>query len=63
MNGRLEQAEEWVNDLEDRVTEINQAQQKREKRIMQVKNRDRELKDSIKHNNIHIMGVSEGKER
>ena len=39
--------------------ESNQVKQKREKRIMQNENRLREFSDSIKHNNIHIIGVPE----
>ena len=39
--------------------ESNQVEQKREKRIMQNKNRLRELNDSIKCNNICIIGVPE----
>ena len=38
MNSRLEEAEEQINDLEDRVTESNQAEQKSENGIMQNKN-------------------------
>ena len=37
--------------------ESNQAEQKREKRMMQNKNRLREISDSIKHNNICILGI------
>jgi len=40
--------------------ESNQGEQKREKRIMQKKNR--ELSDSIKHN-LHIIGFPEVEER
>ena len=29
MNSRLEESEEWINDLENRVMESNQAEQKR----------------------------------
>jgi len=39
--------------------EDNEAEQKRERRIMQNKNRLKELTDSIKYNNIHIIGVLE----
>lgn len=31
INSRVEEGEEWNNDLEDRVMEGNQAEQKREK--------------------------------
>ena len=53
-SSRLEEAEEWINDLEDKVMESKEAEQKRE-RIMQNENRIRELRDSIKHNNIFII--------
>lgn len=41
----------------------NQAEQEREKRIIKNKNRLRELSDTIKHKNTHIIGVLEGEER
>lgn len=59
MNSMLEEAEEQINDLEDRVMESNQ-EQKREKIIMQNKNGHKELSDSTKCINIHILGVPEG---
>jgi len=43
--------------------ESNQGEQKREKRIMQNQNRLRELSDSIKHNNICIIGVPQEQKR
>ena len=60
---RLEEAEELISDLEDRVMESNQAEQKREKRTGQNKNRLRKLSDNIKHNKIHIIGVPKEEER
>ena len=39
--------------------EINEPEQKRERRIMRHENRPRELNDSIKSNNIHTIGVTE----
>ena len=32
VNSRLEEAEKWITDLEDRVMESNQAEQEREKK-------------------------------
>ena len=61
MNNRLE-AEGQISDLEDRVMESNETEQKRE-RIMQNKNRLRDLSGSIRHNSIHIMRVPEEEER
>ena len=46
-----------MNDLQDKVMEITQGEQKR--RIMEQENRFRELSDSIKHSDTHITGVSE----
>lgn len=39
--------------------ESNQPAQKRAKRIMQHENRLREFSDSMKHNNIYIIGIPE----
>lgn len=62
MHNRLEEAEEWISHLEDKIMENHEAEQKREKRCMQHENKLRELSDFIKHNNIHIIKVPE-KER
>ena len=42
--------------------ESNEVDKKKEGRIMQNKNRFRELSDSIKHNNICIIGIPEKEE-
>ena len=63
MNSRLEEAEEWISDLDDKVMESEESKPKRERRIMQHKNIPRQLSDSIKSNNICIIGVSEEKEK
>ena len=59
MNTRLEESEEQSNDPEDREMENNEAEQKREGRTMQNKNRLRGHSDFITHNNFHIIGVPE----
>ena len=63
LNSRVEDAEEWISKLDERLEEITQAEQKREKGIRQNENSVRELWDNIKHTNIHIIGVPEGEER
>ena len=63
INSRIHEAEERTDDLEDRAMESNQAKQMRERKIMQIENSLRELSDSIKHNNIHIIGIPEEEER
>ncbi|KAF0879674.1 LORF1 protein, partial [Crocuta crocuta] len=58
MNSRLEEAEEQISDLGDKIMENNEAEQKRERRIMQHEDRLRDLNDPIRCN-IHCIGVSE----
>ena len=49
--------------MEDRLEEITDAEQKREKRLKTNEESLRELWDNVKRTNIHIIGVSEGEER
>ena len=58
INSRITEAEEQINDLEDRMVEITATEQNIEKRI---RNEDslRDLWDNIKHTNICIIGVQE----
>ena len=60
INSRLHDTEEWISELKDRVVEIIDAEQKKEK---MKRNEDslRDLWDNIKHTNIHIIEVPEGK--
>jgi len=52
----LQEAEEHISDLEDRVMENNQAEQVRDKQMLYKENRRRELNDSIKCNNSALKG-------
>ena len=49
--------------MEDRLVEITDVEQKREKRLKTNEESLRELWDNIKHTNIHIIGMPEGEER
>ena len=49
--------------MEDRLVEIMDAEQKREKRLKINEESLREFWDNIKCTNIHNTGVKEGKER
>ena len=40
----------------------NQAEKNEREKIMQIENSIRELSDSIKHNNIHFIGIPEEEE-
>ena len=62
INSRITEAEEWMNDLENRMVEITATKQNIEKRI---RNEDslRDLWDNIKCTNIHIMLGSQKEKR
>ena len=60
------EAEEQINDLEDRMVEITASEQNTQKRMEKKKTKEdslRDLWDTIKRTNIHIIGVPEGEER
>ena len=63
INSRITEAEEWINDLEDRMMEITATEQNIEKRMKRNEDSLRDLWDNIKCINICIIGVPEGKER
>ena len=63
INSRISEAEERISDLEDRMVEFTAAEQNKEKRMKRNEDSLRDLWDNIKHNNIHIIGVSEREER
>ena len=39
MNTRMEDAEEWISDIEDKIIENNKAEKKRERKILDHKSR------------------------
>ena len=58
IESRLADAEECINDLEDRVIESTQAEQQKEEKKSLNEDRSRVL-GNIKQTNIYIIGVSE----
>ena len=58
-NSRIQEAEECISEVEDRLVEIMDAEQKREKRLKTNEESLRELWDNVKCSNIHIIGVPE----
>ena len=62
INSRITEAEEWISDLEDKITEITTAEQNKEKRMKRIEDSLRDLWDNIKHTNIRIIGVPEEEE-
>ena len=59
-NSRITEAEDRISEVEDRMVEINEAENKKEKKIM-IRNEDnlRDLWDNVKCPNIQIIGVPE----
>ena len=62
ITSRITKAEEWINDLEDRMVEITATEQNIEKMMKRNKDSLRDLCSNIKYTNIHIIGVPEGEE-
>ena len=62
INSRINEAEEWISELEDRVAETTVLEQNKEK-MKRNKDSLRDLWDKITCTNIHIIGDSEKEER
>ena len=61
IDGRLDEEQHQISNVEDKTTVRVQAQHQQEKRILNNGESLRNLWD-IKHNNIHITGLPEGEE-
>ena len=59
---RINEAEEWISDLEDKIVEITTAEQNKENRMKRIEDNLRDLCDNIKRTNIQIIGVPEEEE-
>jgi len=59
INSRIIEAEQQINDLEDRMMEITATEQNVEKRMKSNEDSLRDLWDNSKHTNICIIGVPE----
>ena len=59
VNNSAKQAEGRINEVEDRMVEINEAERKKEKRIKRNEDNLRDFWDDVKHPNIRIIGVPE----
>ena len=63
INSRIMEAEEWVNDLEDKIVEITTTEQSKEKRMKRIEDSLRDLGENIKCTNIKIIGVPQKEEK
>ena len=59
----IEEAEERIGELEDKIMHKEGVEKKRDKTIQEYEGRIRELSDAIKQNNIRIIGIPEEEER
>ena len=62
-DSKIQEKEKQGSKLEDRVVEIADMEEKREKRLKRNEGNLRELWGNAKCTNIHIIGVPEGEER
>ena len=63
INSRISEAEEGINELEDKMGEITSEEQNKVKRMKRPEDSLRDLWDYIKHTNIWIIGVPEESEK
>ena len=61
ISNRINEAEEWISELEGRLMEIIAKEQNKEKRRNRNEDNLRDLWDNIKCINIHIIGVPKEK--
>ena len=62
MKSTLDEAEDWISDLEEKVEKNTQKEQDKEKRLRKNEERLREMQDNMKRNNNCIIGIPEGQE-
>ena len=59
----IREAEERIGEIEDNIMENDEAEKRRERKLLDHKGRSRDLNDSVKCNNICIIGIPEEEER
>ena len=59
MTARMEETEGRISEIDNKIMENDEGEKKRDKKILDHEGRIRELSDSMKCNNIRIIGVSE----
>jgi len=62
LKSRINNAEEQISDLEDRIMEITQSRQQAENKMKKHESSIRDLWDNIKQANLSIIGIPEGEE-
>ena len=59
----MNNAEERISDVEDRIMEITQTGQQKENQMKKYESNIRDLWDNIKWANLHIIEIPEGEEK
>ena len=63
INSRINEAEEQISEVEDRLVEIIALEQNKERKMKRNEDSLRDLRDNSKHINIWIIGVPEEEEK
>ena len=63
LTARINEAEERISEIEDQMMENKEAEKKRDKQLLDHEGRIREISDTIRRNNIRIIGIPEEEER
>ena len=63
INSRISEAEEWINELKDKMVEITSEEQNKVKRRKITEDSLRDLWDNIKYTKIWIIGVPEEEQK
>ena len=59
---RLDETEDPISELEDKVEKNTQNEQEKEKRLRKNEDAIREMQDNMKRNNIRIIGIPDGEQ-
>ena len=60
---RVNEVEETVSNIEDKLMARKEAEEKREKQLKDHEERLREINDSLRRKNLRLIGVTEGAKR
>ena len=60
---RMNNAEELISDMEDRIMEITQSEQQTENQMKKHESNIRDLWDNIKQASLYVIGIPEGEEK
>ena len=63
LTARINEAEERISDIEDKMMENKETEKERDKQLPDHKGRIQEINDTIKRKNIRIIGIPEEEER